>query len=99
MCKPRDCTCGHLFSCSPDHPFRRRFEKTNPMCRKTLTDTGLQRNYRKALCRRDLKLHKKILFGVALPNRATRKTLADIDLGRNLVVCKNVDDMFKRLGI
>ena len=46
-----------------------------------------------------MKLHKKILFGVALPNRATRKTLADIDLGRNLVVCKNVDDMFKRLGI
>jgi hypothetical protein len=27
MCRPSGFTCGHLISCSPDHPFRRQFEK------------------------------------------------------------------------
>lgn len=32
-------------------------------------------------------------------NAVTRKTFQDTDKGKNLIKCKNADDMFKKLGI
>ena len=37
-------------------------------------------------------------FEVRVPNALTAKTLAACDRGEDLTVCKDVDDMFKKLG-
>ena len=34
-----------------------------------------------------------------IPNKTTLQTFKDTDEGKNLNICKNVDDMFNRLGI
>jgi DNA-damage-inducible protein J len=38
-------------------------------------------------------------FDVAIPNKITRKTFSDTDAGRDLIICNDTDDMFKKLGI
>ena len=38
-------------------------------------------------------------FDVVIPNSATQKTFEDTDSGRNLVACKDAEDMFEKLGI
>ena len=48
---------------------------------------------------RQVELRNGLPFDVAIPNETTRRTLADTDSGRNLVVCEDADDMFKKLGI
>ncbi|MCP4578522.1 MAG: type II toxin-antitoxin system RelB/DinJ family antitoxin [Deltaproteobacteria bacterium] len=48
---------------------------------------------------KQVELRNGIPFDVAIPNETTRRTLADTDSGRNLVVCEDTDDMFKKLGI
>ena len=40
-----------------------------------------------------------IQFLFVIPNETTRKTMDDTDAGRNLILCKDADDMFKKLGI
>lgn len=44
-------------------------------------------------------LRKGLPFDVVIPNETTRKTLDSTDAGRDLVVCKDADDMFDKLGI
>ena len=46
-----------------------------------------------------VKLHKGIPFEVRIPNKTTLKTLKKTDKGKELVKCKDADDMFKKLGI
>jgi DNA-damage-inducible protein J len=48
---------------------------------------------------RQIALRKGLPFDVVIPNKTTRKTFEDTDVGRDLVVCKDVDDMFRKLGI
>ena len=48
---------------------------------------------------RQVELRRGLPFGVAIPNATTRKTFEDTDAGRDLVVCKDVDDMIKKLGL
>ena len=45
------------------------------------------------------KLRKGLPFDVVIPNKTTLKTFEDTDHGRNLIVCKNKEEMFKKLGI
>ena len=42
------------------------------------------------------KLYQKVLDN---PNSTTRKTLDDMDHGKNLTLCNDADDMFRKLGI
>ena len=44
-------------------------------------------------------LRKGLPFDVVIPSDTTRKTFEATDLGHDLVVCKDADDMFKKLGI
>lgn len=44
-------------------------------------------------------LRRGLPFNVVVPNKTTQGTFEDTDAGRNLVVCKDAGDMFKRLGI
>ncbi|MCF8106910.1 MAG: type II toxin-antitoxin system RelB/DinJ family antitoxin, partial [Desulfohalobiaceae bacterium] len=42
---------------------------------------------------------KGLPFDIAIPNKTTLKTFSDTDAGRDLIICKDADDMFKKLGI
>jgi DNA-damage-inducible protein J len=44
-------------------------------------------------------LRKGLPFDVMIPNEETRKVLEETDEGKNLIVCKDTDDMFRKLGI
>jgi DNA-damage-inducible protein J len=48
---------------------------------------------------RQVDLRRGLPFDVVIPNKTTRKTLEGTDAGRNLIFCKDADDMFKKLGI
>jgi len=48
---------------------------------------------------RQVELRGGLPFDVAIPTATTRRTFDATDAGRDLVICKNAEDMFKRLGI
>ena len=48
---------------------------------------------------KQVELRKGLPFDVAIPSKITRQTFDDTDAERNLIVCENADDMFKKLGI
>ncbi|MFH0962606.1 MAG: type II toxin-antitoxin system RelB/DinJ family antitoxin [Planctomycetota bacterium] len=48
---------------------------------------------------RQVELRKGLPFGLGIPNAATARTFEDTDAGRDLVVCKNIGEMFEKLGI
>lgn len=48
---------------------------------------------------KQVELKQGLPFDVAIPNKITRKTFSDTDAGRDLVICNDTDDMFKKLGI
>lgn len=60
---------------------------------------GLSTTQAITLFYRQVELRKGLPFDVVIPTAATRKAFDDTDAGRDLVVCKDVEDMFKRLGI
>ena len=48
---------------------------------------------------RQVELRDGLPFDVALPTPATRRTFEATDAGRDLIVCKDADDLFKKLGL
>ena len=48
---------------------------------------------------RQVELRGGLPFDVAIPTPTTRRTLEMTDGGRDPVLCKDADDMFKKLGI
>lgn len=46
-----------------------------------------------------VRLRKGLPFDVKIPNKTTLKAMKEADQGKNLTVCKDADDMFKKLGI
>ncbi len=48
---------------------------------------------------KQVEMRNGLPFEVAIPNETTRRTFKDTDDGRNLIVCEDIDDMFKKLGI
>jgi DNA-damage-inducible protein J len=48
---------------------------------------------------RQVELRGGLPFDVAVPTPTTRRTFDSTDTGRDLLVCKDADDMFARLGI
>jgi len=48
---------------------------------------------------RQVKMRKGLPFPVESPNEETLKTFRDSEAGKGLIECKDVDDMFKKLGI
>lgn len=60
---------------------------------------GLTTTQALTLFYKQVELRNGLPFDVAIPNETTRRTFADTDSGQNLVVCKDADDMFKKLGI
>ena len=48
---------------------------------------------------KQVELRNGLPFDVVIPNEITRKTFENTDAGRGLVICKDADDMFEKLGI
>ncbi len=48
---------------------------------------------------KQVELRNGLPFDVAIPNETTHRTLDNTDAGRNLVICEDVDDMFRKVGI
>jgi DNA-damage-inducible protein J len=44
-------------------------------------------------------LRQGLPFDVVIPNETTRRTFAGTDAERDLVVCEDAEDMFRKLGI
>ena len=62
-------------------------------------DLGLTTTQAITLFYRQVELRKGLPFDVVIPNETTRQAFNDTDAGRNLVVCEDADDMFRKLGI
>jgi len=48
---------------------------------------------------KQVELKNGLPFDVVIPNKITLKTFSNTDAGRDLVICEDTDDMFKKLGI
>jgi DNA-damage-inducible protein J len=46
-----------------------------------------------------VRLHRGLPFEVRIPNKTTLETFKKTDKGKELIKCKNADDMFRKLGI
>jgi DNA-damage-inducible protein J len=46
-----------------------------------------------------VKLRKGLPFEVKIPNKTTLQAIKDADEEKNLIECKDAEDMFKKLGI
>jgi DNA-damage-inducible protein J len=64
-----------------------------------LEDLGLSATEAITLFYRQVTLRKGLPFDVVIPNLTTRRAFDNTDAGKDLVVCKNADDMFRKLGI
>lgn len=64
-----------------------------------LGNLGLSATQAITLFYRQVTLRKGLPFDVVIPNAGTRRTFESTDAGKNLVVCKDADDMFRKLGI
>lgn len=64
-----------------------------------LQSLGLSTTQAITLFYRQVELSKGLPFEVVIPNKTTRKTFEDTDADRNLIMCKDTDDMFQKLGI
>jgi len=63
-----------------------------------LEELGLSATQAIILFYRQVTLRKGLPFDVVIPNTTTQKTFESTDAGRDLVVCKDADDMFRKLG-
>jgi DNA-damage-inducible protein J len=66
---------------------------------RVLRDLGLNPTQAITLFYRQVELRQGLPFEVVVPTETTRQTFEDTDADRNLIVCKNVDDMFEKLRI
>ncbi len=48
---------------------------------------------------RQIELRNGLPFSVVIPNATTLKTFRETDAGRDLIVCEDAEDMFRKLGI
>jgi len=64
-----------------------------------LEDLGMSATQAINLFYRQVTLRKGLPFDVVIPTATTRRTFENTDVGKGLVVCKDADDMFRKLGI
>lgn len=48
---------------------------------------------------RQVELRDGLPFDVAIPTPETKRTFDATDAGRDLIVCEDADDMFRKLGV
>ena len=60
---------------------------------------GLNATQAITLFYKQVELREGLPFEVAIPTATTRRTFESTDAGRGLIVCEDMDDMFRKLGI
>lgn len=60
---------------------------------------GLNASQAITLFYKQVELHQGLPFDVAIPSETTQRTFRKTDAGRELLVCKDADDLFERLGL
>jgi len=60
---------------------------------------GLNTTQAITLFYRQVELRDGLPFDVVIPTPATRRAFEDSKAGRDLVICEDADDMFRKLGI
>jgi len=60
---------------------------------------GLSATQAIALFYRQIALRQGLPFDVVIPNETTLRTFEKTDAGKDLMVCKDSKDLFKKLGI
>jgi DNA-damage-inducible protein J len=48
---------------------------------------------------KQVEMRNGLPFDVVIPTETTLRTFDETDAGKNLVVCEDADDMFRKLGI
>ena len=66
---------------------------------KVFRDLGLSTTQAISLFYKQVELRKGLPFEVVIPNDITRRTFSNTDTGKDLIICEDADDMFKKLGI
>ncbi len=64
-----------------------------------LRELGLSTTEAITLFYRQVELRNGLPFDVVVPNETTLRTFEATDAGRDLVVCDDADDLFRKLGI
>ena len=66
---------------------------------KVFRELGLSTTQAINLFYKQVELRNGLPFEVVIPNDMTRRTFSNTDTGKDLIVCEDADDMFKKLGI
>ena len=66
---------------------------------KVFRKLGLSTTQAISLFYKQVELRKGLPFEVVIPNDITRRTFSNTDTGKDLIICEDADDMFKKLGI
>jgi DNA-damage-inducible protein J len=77
----------------------RTYEDVKAEAENILKRLGLTMSDAVNLFLNQVRLHKGLPFEVRIPNKTTLRTFKKTDKGKELVKCKDADDMFRKLGI
>ena len=66
---------------------------------KVFRDLGLTTTQAITIFYKQVELRKGLPFDVVVPKKTTIQAFKDTDAERNLTVCEDADDMFRKLGI
>jgi DNA-damage-inducible protein J len=66
---------------------------------KVFRELGISTTQAINLFYKQVELRNGLPFEVVIPNDMTRRTFSNTDTGKDLIVCEDADDMFKKLGI
>ena len=66
---------------------------------KVFSKLGLTSTQAITLFYKQVEIRNGLPFDLVIPNKTTAITFDETDAAKNLVVCKNTDDMFSKLGI
>ncbi|MCK5686902.1 type II toxin-antitoxin system RelB/DinJ family antitoxin [bacterium] len=64
-----------------------------------ITRLGLSVTQAITLFYKQVEMRNGLPFNVVIPSKKTAKTMELTDAGEDLIVCKDTEDMFERLGI
>jgi DNA-damage-inducible protein J len=64
-----------------------------------LKELGLNATQAITLFYQQVRINQGLPFVLRIPNQVTRQTLDDTDAGKNLVYCRDADDLFARLKL
>ncbi len=66
---------------------------------KVFIELGLTSTQAITLFYKQVEIRNGLPFDLVIPNKTTLKTFDQTDAGKDLIVCKDADDMFRKLGI